>query len=342
MNEQRVKNSYEKINYLLRPRKQIERKIFIEILQELDKTIKLQNYHYIGMGSIFYYDFILFHKYLRLKSFVSLDDKDTKKRFDFNKPYDFIEFKNMKTTEYLHAFEWDKKVIIWLDYDTKYSDLENILSDIAIITKNCNKHDILLFTINGECPPKPRPGEKIDERLEFYNKFEQYMSTGYHHNKYVSPKYFIKLLRDICMNYIKKQEAWRDIHFQQFIFFKYQDGAEMLTLGGIYDENERIIKKLKNTNHLKKFISVEGEEIEIDVPILTYCEKAYLDSNLMSLNETIQKINKLTKRIPEKDKIKARTELINDRLQFELNSYKDLEAYLLYYKYYPQYYEGIL
>ncbi|MEW5923651.1 MAG: O-methyltransferase, partial [Candidatus Zixiibacteriota bacterium] len=43
--------SFNKVNYLLRPRKQIERKILIEMFRNLDN---ISSYQYVGMGSIFY------------------------------------------------------------------------------------------------------------------------------------------------------------------------------------------------------------------------------------------------------------------------------------------------
>ena len=79
-------SSFEKINYMLRPMKQIERKITIEILQELQEKISnFDNYRYIGMGSIYYYDYILFHKYLKIDKYTSIDNKPTPNRFRFNK-----------------------------------------------------------------------------------------------------------------------------------------------------------------------------------------------------------------------------------------------------------------
>ena len=96
--------SFQKINYLLRPNKQIERKIFIEIIRSLEHkfNFNIENSTYIGMGSIYYYDFLLFHKYLKIRNLISIDDKTQfKERFKFNLPYDYIDFFNLKTTEFL-------------------------------------------------------------------------------------------------------------------------------------------------------------------------------------------------------------------------------------------------
>jgi len=45
---------------------------------------------------------------------------------------------------------------------------------------------------------------------------------------------------------------------------------------------------------------------------------------------------------PLSEKEKKMTEKINEYLPFELPSFYDLKNYLDYYKYYPQYYEGII
>ena len=115
------KPSFENINYIFRPKKQIERKIFIELLQKMQHSldIDISEYQYIGLGSIYYYDFILFHKYLNIRDMISLDYKPCPHRFEFNKPYDFVRFKQALTTKFLSTHDLDKKSFIWFDYDSK-------------------------------------------------------------------------------------------------------------------------------------------------------------------------------------------------------------------------------
>ena len=88
-----MNKSYEKINYFLRPKKQIERKLIIETFQKISNVVEISKYHYFGFGSIYFADFILFHKLLNIQKMTSIDDKeDDKDRFLFNKPYGFIDF----------------------------------------------------------------------------------------------------------------------------------------------------------------------------------------------------------------------------------------------------------
>lgn len=155
------KYSFEKINYILRPRKQIERKIFIDIfnkIQQRQNEINLRDYRYIGMGSVFYYDFILFHKNLHINKMISIDDSLLKKRFDFNKPYNFVEFENMASTEFLGQYSKEDKIILWLDYDkgiyNEKSFLINntILDDLKLITEKVTKKDFFIITIDVKLP----------------------------------------------------------------------------------------------------------------------------------------------------------------------------------------------
>lgn len=334
MNEQNEKRSFEYINYMFRPKKQIERKIIIEILQELKREISLSKYLYIGFGSIYYYDFILFHKMLNMNKLLSIDDKSTIKRFNFNRPYDFISFKNELSTDFLSEYDWEQNSVLWLDYDNK---LENIvLSDIKIITKNCKKKDFLIITVNAYCD---NVGKKRNQAREnFYSKFGRYISPEYNNKKYYTPKNLPYLLQEVILKYLMTMSEYQDISFYKLFSFSYKDDCPMFTIGGIFDDN----KKICNRKWDNKFISTNKEVKDINVPILTYCEKFHIDSHIEELK---QKIEEIEDEIGEGDsslREEKMTEKINEVLPFELRSLYDLKSYVEYYKYYPQYYEGII
>jgi len=319
--------SYEKINYMLRPRKQIERKILIELFQKLqnyNKKINLVEYHYIGLGSVYYYDFILFHKFLNINKMISLDKENTKKRFEFNKPYDFIEFRNVSTTDFLLNYNFKDKLLIWLDYDSMLYDIkddaknDSILNDIEEITKKSKVNDFFILTIDVTCPENP------EQKQNFLNCFDIYISSKFKKEKFIYPLHYHCVIQDILLNYIEEHQKFQDVKFRKLFSFNYKDSAYMYTLGGIYDESDKFQKSFSN----ETFVTINKEKIiNIDVPILTYREKLYLDSE----------ISKLKKRIVRNNKEK----LLNS-LEFEIRSLEELKSYLTYYKYYPQYFEGII
>jgi len=334
MNEQKEKRSFEYVNYMFRPKKQIERKIIIEILQELKNEIPLSKYLYIGFGSIYYYDFILFHKILNMNNLLSIDDKSTKKRFEFNRPYDFISFENKISTDFLSEYDWKQNSALWLDYDDKLKDV--VLSDIKIITKNCKKKDFLIITLNAYC--EKYWSKRNQARENFYREFGTYVSQKCKDKKYYTPKNFPLLLQDVIINYLMTMSEYGDIRFYKLFSFRYQDRSPMFTIGGIFDDNE----ELWNKDWGNKFISTTEEIKDINVPILTYCEKFYIDSHIEKLKREIEKIENKNKDgdlclIEEK-----MTEMINKALPFELGSFYDLKNYIEFYRYYPQYYEGII
>jgi len=334
MNKHKEKRSFEYVNYMLRPKKQIERKIIIEILQELKKEIPLSKYLYIGFGSIYYYDFILFHKMLNMNKLLSIDDKSTIKRFEFNRPYDFISFENKISTDFLSEYDWKQNSLLWLDYDDELKGI--VLSDIKIIAKNCKKKDFLIITLNAYC--EKYGNKRKQARENFYREFGTYVSQERKDKKYYAPKNFPLLLQDVIMKYLMTMSEYRNIRFYKLFSFRYQDRSPMFTIGGIFDDNE----ELWNKDWGNKFISTTEEVKDINVPILTYCEKFHIDSHIEELK---QKIEEIEDEIGEGDsslREEKMTGKINKVLPFELRSLYDLKSYIEYYRYYPQYYEGII
>lgn len=335
MDEQTEKRSFENVNYMLRLKKQIERKIIIEILQELEKEISVSKYLYIGFGSIYYYDFILFHKILSMSNLLSIDDKSTKNRFKFNKPYDFISFENKISTVFLSGHDWKQNTVLWLDYDNKLKDI--VLSDLKIITKNCKKKDILIITLDAYCE-EYRPKREQD-RENFFREFEPYVSQELRDRKYYTRKNLPLLLQDVIMNFLMTMSEYRDIRFYKLFSFRYKDSTPMFTIGGIFDNNN----ELCNKDWGSKFISINEEVKDINVPILTHCEKFYMDSHIEELKQKIEEIEDETAGDDSSLKEQKKTDKMNKEvLPFELRSFHDLKNYIKYYRYYPQYYEGIL
>jgi len=336
MDEQIERRSFEYVNYMLRPKKQIERKIIIEILQELKKEIAVSKYLYIGFGSIYYYDFILFHKMLNMNNLLSIDDKSTKKRFEFNRPYDFISFENKISTDFLSEYDWKRNTALWLDYDYKLKDI--VLSDLKIIAKNCKKKDILIITLNAYCEKYNDPKRKKSQK-NFYRNFRTYISPKYTDKKYYTPKNFPFLLQDVITNYLMTMSEYRDIRFYKLFSFRYQDRSPMFTIGGILDDND----KLCNKDWGNKFISTNEEIKDINVPILTYCEKFYVDSHIEELKQKVEEIEgKIGEGNSSLIEQKMTDKMNEEVLPFELHSFYDLKSYIEFYQYYPQYYEGIV
>ena len=70
--------SSDKINYLVRPAKQVERKLIIQALQCLGKNYDMPGYTYVGMGSRYFVDFQMVHKFLGIRDMISFEKEEGK------------------------------------------------------------------------------------------------------------------------------------------------------------------------------------------------------------------------------------------------------------------------
>jgi hypothetical protein len=259
---------------------------------------------------------------------TSIDDKTSEKRFNFNRPYDFVKFHPLSTSDFFEEFNFKEKVIIWLDYDIPLFRIvrdrfieTTILSDLQTITERIGDGCFLIVTVNAKYPFKP------GEKLKFMDGFRAYMSPKYAKEARITEENFQFVIQDVMMNFIVEKQKFQDIKFYKLFGFNYSDGAPMFTLGGIYGKSDRAQKLLSTV----QYVRTDEDIVAIDVPILTYREKMYLDS----------KISELTKKESSSSDNSDFLETLN-QLDIELESPQSVRGYIEFYKYYPQYYEGLI
>ena len=145
-----MSSSFEKINYNVRANKSIERKMMCEALQRLSFIDYLENYRYIGFGSAYFSDFILFHRNLGISDLVSIEKEIAKKsRFEFNIPFSGINMQYGLSSTILPNLELGtKKSILWLDYDDKISDF--MFSDVDTFFKDAIPGSFFILSVNVE------------------------------------------------------------------------------------------------------------------------------------------------------------------------------------------------
>lgn len=327
--------SFERINYVLRPNKQVERKMIIDILMRLDLDISLTHYTYIGMGSIYYYDFILFHKYFGITSMVSIDNDPSEKRFLFNKPYDFVNFENCDTSQYLYRHNYKKDSIFWLDYDWGILDNGYLLKDIGIIGRNCIKNSFFLLTVNCEPPSDPA------EMKRFMKEFDSYIKPALKDIKNMASEKFPSLVQHIFLNLIADSCLYNKNKFVKCFSYIYRDGALMYTLGGIFTDD--VVGFLNKYDQQNLIQSNPDSIIKIQVPNITYKEKFYLDSNIQSIELLLQYSKEYLENIciTKKEFNTKMKKYLEQELDVELK-YSDVQNYVSNYRFISQYYEGII
>lgn len=298
-------SSYRKINYSIRPAKNIERKMLSEAFRRLVFLDKLENYRYIGFGSTYFTDFELFHRDLNVKDMLSIEAEAGKKaRFIFNRPFSCVDVKFDFSYNVLPTLEYTKKDIIWLDYDGVLN--KSVFNDIDTVVSNVQAGSIFLISVNVETPRVNLCQNEKDNPIIRKNKIKLVLEElniilggklniknellPLNQNSILKKWNFAKKCREFISNQIEESLQSREIRekqglqYQQLFNFHYSDDAKMLTVGGIIFDSSLKDSVLKcNFSELLCYKN-DQESFLIDPPNLTYREIKYLNK-YMSLQD---------------------------------------------------------
>lgn len=270
--------SYLTVSYDLRPAKQIERRMLIESLQIMSRAgFDICDYQYTGFGSIYFVDFILFHKYLGINILHSIEyPNKIEKRIRFNKPFANVIVKFGRMGQYIPELDQDIKHFLWLDYDAVMD--EEILNDVKSASSVLPRGSILLVTVDSE---SPHDCNDTKTRMEYFKEIAGAFLGIYKEENFTLsnlPRMNIKIL----YNAMKNGLAGRSVNMIPLYNFLYKDGHRMLTMGGIIGGDSEMTN-LKKCNFEESYYmrtNFEDSPYFIKVPILTRKERIYLDSKM--------------------------------------------------------------
>jgi hypothetical protein len=319
-------DSFKQFDYSLRPSKQVERKMMIEILLKLSQAdYRINEYRYVGFGSVSYVDFVMFHKYLFMEDMTCIEWSRIPRRMRFNKPFKFIDLKLQPLSMYIPAMKVNRKYLAWFDYDRALDP--DMLQDIDDSLIRMAPGSVLIVTVDAR-PRLPKdlfPDDDIDamtavEREHFtvdaYKDWFKLYRAAEITGVDISGPHAAALFYQIIRARIDETLASRRLMFIQLFNYIYSDGAPMLTVGGMLGTKDDQIR-LRDAGILKhRFVRKQTKSLRISVPPLTLREKYWLDSRL------------------HKDLLVA-------HLVFELES-DLLKNYKTFYREYPTYIETML
>lgn len=279
--------SYEKIDYNLRPAKNVERKMIVESVRRLDRALGIRSYTYVGLGSPYYSDFTLLHRRLHIGDMVCLErEEDDEERMKFNKPFNCIELKMVPAAAYLPVHEWSTKpTMAWLDHDSLL-DTE-ILSELRTVSKCCKRRTILVVTVNADPRALGHVGQRLSalERLLGRAGVPADVTDGRVSGENNLAALFYDLITQEIRDAVSSkvlEPGEKGLHFEQFLHFRYRDSSLMLTVGGIFlDEDDRdLLENCGISQRDLDYFRPSKEWFEIPVPKLTFRELRHLDSIL--------------------------------------------------------------
>lgn len=268
--------SYLEVNYALRPSKEVERRMIIDSLHVLSCAgLPIRDYQYTGFGSFYYVDFILLHKLLGIENMLNVEySQNIKRRVEFNRPFKFIKIEMLPICDVIPNLSKDLRHILWLDYDNVIG--EETLRDILLAASQLSLGSIILITIDVE-PPVKESNDPKDWKKYYERETKQYLGLQdlADFTKSRLPITNAKILHRV----IKTGLSGRDIKFYPIFFFKYSDGHEMITIGGILGSNYE--NRIIGSSGLRKapyYRSDYDDPYQIIVPRITRKERLHLDS----------------------------------------------------------------
>jgi hypothetical protein len=304
--------SFDTVNYSLRPSKTIQRQLVFEGMRALQAALDPVRV-YIGLGSIWFTDFIMAHKLLSIDDMVSIESNEVGYcRALFNSPYVTVRVRRGFSSEVLPVLYKDQLYagrpwMIWLDYDSEFDEGKG--EDIRSIIENAPDSSVLLVTFNGnamkygKAPDRPELlkrvfGSVVPDTLSKSSCRDDKMQE-------ILADFTIALMKSIA------GDIARPGRFIPAFRLIYKDTTPMITVGGL----------LPPRGAVRTALAVVGEatwpcqpKIPIAAPLLTMREAAVLQSQLPCVERL------------------SRTLVRN--LGFDLEEHQ-IEAFEEYYRYYP-------
>lgn len=284
--------SDQKINYQYRPAKSIERKMLCDLIREIQLIRGDGEMRYIGLGAKYFTDFLLLHNEFGITDMISIEaQKERQVRYEFNKPLKCIQMWYGTTNEILPKIsEFDQKMnLVWLDFDDVFG--ESMLYDLETICRNIDIGSMFFLSCNYSYK-----GEIQSEKRKLFkecvgNFFEEEIPQAEYTNKRM-PNVIKKVVDNQIRRIIdlrNRTEKSTVIEYMQLLFLTYQDGAPMMTIGGILVDEELKSKIIQSKLFDKyMFISDDEKAFSIDIPNLTNKEIQLILRNLPVTKEEFQ------------------------------------------------------
>ena len=221
-----------------------------EAFQRLGKAKDIKKYRYVGFGSMYYGDFILFHRILGIEHMTSIEHEAGAPRAEFNKPFSCIDVLAGRANAKLMEIKWkERPAIVWLDYD--YGLNKEVLDDVAKVATNALPNSMLIVTLDATDKDIKNPPEDentgIDleefETASLVGKINLKCGTQLPEDTDLRDDGIAKVYRDLINTEISlainstvdPRSGQPNVRYDQVFNFRYSDGRQMMTIGGVFN-----------------------------------------------------------------------------------------------------------
>lgn len=289
-------DSFRRIDYSLRPAKHAERRMLCDVFRRLAHFQPVETYRYVGFGSVWFSDFVLFHRALGVRDMLSIEQSvQSQQRFEANKPF-AIDIDFRPSSIVLPGLDYSRRQFIWLDYDDPIS-LE-MVNDVAAVARRASSGTVLVVSVQCVRPPDvaeadrdlagdPNAPSAVARFAGRLNADGVTRVGSEVQREQLSNWAFGELSRSILYAEVERILESRRlaspvgaVDYQKICDFEYEDGAKMTTMAIIFyspDEAEKVSAcRFENL----EFLDPSGDPVFIPTPKLTPREFRQLESQL--------------------------------------------------------------
>ena len=291
------------IPYQLRPNKHVDRQLFWELLEHIDRVNPIRDAAYISMGGRFLDDFKQVHAKFGTKSLLSIEcDFVVHERQVFNKPIGALKCRKMTSGQLVTDFEsiTDEfratNYIVWLDYASS-KERHAQLGEFESLVKKLAPYDVVKITMNASLRTlgEPRIGEpQEDFQKRAFNRLRDKLGSyfpataGFDHTKITGDGVADILILAIKNAALAGISSSSNISVKPLSVFLYNDGFhDMLTVTCILlDKNKHDdFIALTRLNTWEFAASDWSGPIKILIPDLSLKERVTIDGKLFGISD---------------------------------------------------------
>ena len=312
-------------DYQVRPNKAIDRMLFLNLLMKLNRCCDISQYQYIGLGSFSFEEFKLLHNQLYINDMISLEANESVfRRQQLNCPYKCIKTVQKTSGDFIaDDFQRDKPVIIWLDY-TEADAVRSQFEEFCTVASRLESKDILRITLNAH--PKTlwsNNGGFLAEqarikRLEVLrDRIGEFLPSGTEPSS-LENKQYPKVLLGALKNALYQFDKTSPKKFLPLLSCVYADGQQMMTITGVMYSGEEEKQVILSALSGWEYLTSEWDKYnQIAIPSFTPIERLLLNQKLPGNVDDLMAV-------------------LNNTF-----SVVNIENYIKYYRYYPNFHQVI-
>lgn len=286
--------------YTIRPGKFVDRGLFVELLQHVDRFVAMRDAVYIGFGGPSMEDHRFIYAALGLRKMVSIENDDhVFQQQKFNRPLVEIACIHRDAKDFIDEFEAElarikikstQRRIIWFDYEAP-SGLIHQLQALQSLIDLANDGDVIRITVNAHAGSLGNSRERESEtelqkrRLEVLKKrFGDFLPDGVGLEATQNANYPAVVLNAIKLAALRATGK-SNRTFLPLLIVHYADGQSMLTITGVVLPDDEVNSFLERTK-LNKWPYYANEWTNVErvfkAPHLTTRERLHMDQALVT------------------------------------------------------------